>query len=400
MTSDPMHNILFIWDNLGPTHLDRCEAVAEALGDAGSLTVGELYASSATYGWRVERGDKYAVEALFDAKDTDRVNAFAMAWRIVGLARRSRASSAFLWGYQLLGVFLAACILRLLGVKVFVFNDSKFDDKPRHLARELFKNIYCIPFHGALTASERGADYMRLRGFEKRPVEFHYDNISIQRIRAAATSEPAPGGVAHSSRYFLSIARLVEKKNHRTLLRAYAHYAGVSEAPRPLILCGWGPLEDELKALAQELKISELVEFAGWQQAEAVIGHLCNALCLLLPSVEEQFGIAVLEAQAMGLPVIVSENVGARDLHVRSGVNGFLVEANNPLGLSYFMQQLAEDPVLWRRLSKQAYADAELGDTVHFVQSVFQLCGIASPAIPQSEPRPADALGVGVLQSA
>jgi glycosyltransferase involved in cell wall biosynthesis len=285
-------------------------------------------------------------------------------------------------------------------VKVFVFNDSKFDDKPRRLARELFKNIYCIPFHGALTASKRGADYMRLRGFEKRPVEFYYDNISIQRIRAAAPSEPAPAGVAHADRYFLSIARLVEKKNHRTLLRAYAHYAVVSDAPRPLVLCGWGPLEDDLKALAGELNISELVGFAGWQQADAVVGHLSNALCLLLPSVEEQFGIAVLEAQAMGLPVIVSENVGARDLHVRSGVNGFLVEADNPLGLSYFMQQLADDPVLWRRLSKQAYTDAELGDAVHFVHSVFRLCGVALPAVAQGGPTPSDALGTGMLQSA
>lgn len=51
--------------------------------------------------------------------------------------------------------------------------------------------------------------------------------------------------------------------------------------------------------------------------------------CLLLPSVDEGFGMVVLEALAHGLPVIISENVGARDFVVE-GKNGFIVPVNDP----------------------------------------------------------------------
>ena len=64
---------------------------------------------------------------------------------------------------------------------------------------------------------------------------------------------------------------------------------------------------------------------------------LRKSLALILPSTEEQFGFVVLEALALGIPVIVSENVGARDLHVRTGVNGFIFEPDNEKGLAFFM---------------------------------------------------------------
>jgi glycosyltransferase involved in cell wall biosynthesis len=205
------------------------------------------------------------------------------------------------------------------------------------------------------------------------PIEDSYDSISIGRIRRLAAVEPAPGGAAHGARDFISVARLVPKKDHTTLLAAYARYRELVPQPRDLHLCGNGPERERLEMRVRELGLAEHVHFHGFVQADEVARLLGRSLALLLPSSEEQFGQAVLEAQAMGLPVIVSDNVGARDRHVRSAVNGFVVEAANMEGMARYMAMLHENEALWRRMAAAAREDAVLGDVAQFVAAVQRL---------------------------
>jgi glycosyltransferase involved in cell wall biosynthesis len=219
---------------------------------------------------------------------------------------------------------------------------------------------------------------MRFLGLNRRPIAMYYYNRPMARIREAAGGEPAPNGVPHAERSFLCIARLVEKKNHRMLFQAYAVYAAEHRAPRRLVLCGSGPLEEELRALAQSLGIAELVEFRGWQDEIQVARQLLETLALLLPSSEEQFGIAVIEALALGVPPIVSDKVGARDLYLRSGVNGFIVEEDNPEGLAFLMGLLHEDEQLWRRMAASALDRSREADVSLFVESALALAQVRS----------------------
>ena len=77
----------------------------------------------------------------------------------------------------------------------------------------------------------------------------------------------------------------------------------------------------------------------------------------------------------MGLPVILSDNCGARDRLVRSGVNGFVIESDNPKGMAYFMTQLSEDESLWRRMCDEKNKSAPLGDVRRFVEGVQAFLG-------------------------
>lgn len=58
---------------------------------------------------------------------------------------------------------------------------------------------------------------------------------------------------------------------------------------------------------------------------------------------------------------------------MNSGVNGFVVEPNNPRGMAFFMAQLSEDEALWRRMCTEALATAPLGDVERFVEGVEAL---------------------------
>ena len=155
-------------------------------------------------------------------------------------------------------------------------------------------------------------------------------------------------------------------------LEAYAIYCGMVETPRDLHLCGSGPMEPELRRIVAAHGLETRVKFRGFVQTEEVCRTLANTLSLLLPSTEEQFGNVVIEAQAMGLPVILSDQCGARDQLVRAGVNGFIIEPDNPNGMAFFMKMLSQDEALWRDMSLKTAKYAKLGDVVHFRGCCYQ----------------------------
>jgi len=251
---------------------------------------------------------------------------------------------------------------------------SKFDDYERRLMREVVKSIFFFPYIGGISSGKRARDYMRFLGIPAARVRTEYNTLSIDRIRRMAGVLPAPDGVPFEERHFIIVARFVPKKNLAMALDAYSQYAKIAqEKLKPLHLCGAGPMEAELRAKVAELGLTDQVVFRGFLQTDDIARALGHSLALLLPSIEEQFGNVVIEAQAMGLPVIVSDNCGARDALVRSGVNGFIVEPDNPVGLSFFMSTIAGDRELWVRMCSEARASAHLGDVCAFAKGVSDL---------------------------
>jgi len=242
--------------------------------------------------------------------------------------------------------------------------------------REMGKTLFCLPYRGALVGGRRSGDYLRFLGFRADRVAFGYDTVSMARIRRLAEAPPAPEGRVHAVRHFTIIARLVAKKNIAMALRAYARYcASVGTAARALHICGAGELEPSLREDARTLGIAGLI-FHGFVQAPEIARLLASSLALILPSREEQWGLVVNEALAMGVPIICSENVGARDLLVRTALNGYVFESDNPDGLARFMQMVAEDEVEWRRLAEGSQTLAPLADTRQFGIGVRHLMGL------------------------
>jgi glycosyltransferase involved in cell wall biosynthesis len=76
---------------------------------------------------------------------------------------------------------------------------------------------------------------------------------------------------------------------------------------------------------------------------------------LVLPSIEDGFGLVLSEAMACGCPPIASNNTGAEDLFT-DGVEGFLVPIRDPAAITARLQQLADSPELQRRMSAAALA--------------------------------------------
>ena len=362
----PPRPIAFVWDNFGPTHVDRLEAVAA--GHDGPVVGIELNKTSVTYEWDGGQGKGFAWITL----PSRRPGQITLAFYLVRTIARLGPQAVFFCHYEMAAVLLAATFCRLCGVSAFVMNDSKFDDYPRQFWREFLKRLFVLPYQGAIVASLRSLHYYAHLGLDRHRIRPGYDAISVSRIRTQAQAEPASTDIAFADRHFSIVARLVPKKNISLAIRAFA-IARSAGLARRLVICGSGPLLDALQEQCRDLDVEAAVEFRGFVQTAGISAVLSSTLALVLPSTEEQFGIAIAEAVALGVPVFASENCGARDTLVRTGVNGFVFEPDNAEGLARIMLILDRDERLWREFSLNSARFAEAADTPVFVDSVNAL---------------------------
>ncbi len=331
----------------------------------------EILSKSSEYDWISETGRHFEKVTLSKLGE----KGTWPTWRIIAAILRHRAEAVFFCHYERTEIYLAAILTRLFGIRAFTMNDSKFDDYGRNLWREVGKSFFFLPYNGALAASRRSADYVRFLGLPAERIALGYDAISIERIRKLAKAPPAPDGVVHADRHFTIVARLLPKKNISLALKAFATFVRAG-GERQLVICGSGPLEAELKALAAELGVESAVEFTGFVQTEEICQLLASTLALILPSTEEQFGQVIPEALAMGVPVLASDNCGARDHLVETAVNGYVFEPHNVEGLTALMRRIDRDQDHWRALATAANRIAPRGDVAGFVAGVRQLMAI------------------------
>lgn len=167
--------------------------------------------------------------------------------------------------------------------------------------------------------------------------------------RRLLTSEPEGTLVA-------AIGRIDPEKNLHVLIRAVA-IARESGADLHLALVGTpskddGAYRDELKALGEELLPGA---FRMLPQVDDVPGVLRSTDVLVCPSVEEPFGLILLEAQACRVPVVASTTGGPREF-IAHGQTGMLVSPSDPHGYADALQQLAGDPRLREQIARQGRA--------------------------------------------
>lgn len=371
--ADKQSVIAFVWGKYAPYHMDRIEAAHKLLGaDHDILAIQKTYYSK-IYEWDIaKKGRRIPIVTLLDGK-FKRVPFIKIMLHLCRVLLQPDVQYIFICEYQYIYTFITALICRLHRKRVFVMNNAKFDDKQRSLFREIIKFFLYLPYNGALVSGRRTVEYLRFLGFVKRPVMTGYNTLSINRVRRNANSKPAPEGVPFLNRHFTVVARLVSKKNLSMLIEAYYIYQQiVKQSARPLHICGSGPEERAIKDRISKLKIRGVV-FHGFLQEKGVAKVLASSLALLLPSIEEQWGLVVNEALAMGLPIVCSDNVGARDVLVKNAVNGYTIESDNPIGLAHAMVRLHENENEWRRMALESLKIAPLGDAANFALGVKKL---------------------------
>jgi glycosyltransferase involved in cell wall biosynthesis len=119
----------------------------------------------------------------------------------------------------------------------------------------------------------------------------------------------------------ISVGRLVKLKNYEKALTALSK---ISNQNFEYWIVGAGMLEEHLKSLVNTLNLGSKVKFLGFQSNVPQLLH--QADIFLQTSLWEGFGLAAVEAMATGLPVVVSDVPGLREVVTDSDSTGFLVD--------------------------------------------------------------------------
>lgn len=124
-----------------------------------------------------------------------------------------------------------------------------------------------------------------------------------------------------------------------------------------LLLVGEGDLQQNYKALANQLGVNDRVHFVGRLSQEDLICAYRSMDVFAFPSTSgaEAFGLAMLEAMSCGVPVVASNLPGVRKVAESSGL---LIQPNDVQNLTQSLNKLIEDPELCRRFAESARAKA------------------------------------------
>ncbi|MBU43870.1 MAG: hypothetical protein CMN76_11670 [Spirochaetaceae bacterium] len=173
----------------------------------------------------------------------------------------------------------------------------------------------------------------------------------------------SPGGSGHPKKdsnlprlpvepFFLMLATYHAIKGHDTLIRAFSGLRRQYPQVR-LIMCGDGSELDRrrIEALISENGVEDYAEL--WPFVEDKESLIREAVALVLPSrAQESFGLVLVEAMALGVPIIASSAGGIPEVF-QSGVQGFLFEPGDSESLSIHMQALLADKGLRRKMAQE-----------------------------------------------
>jgi teichuronic acid biosynthesis glycosyltransferase TuaC len=153
----------------------------------------------------------------------------------------------------------------------------------------------------------------------------------------------------------VTVAHLVARKRHADVLRALA----VLSQRHPMLryeIIGEGPERVALEGLATRLEIAERVEFHGQLAPAQAVARARRCTLFVMPSTEEAFGVAYVEAMAGGLPAIGCRGEPGPEEIAAVGDGFMLVPPGDIERLSQRIDELLSDPHRLREASQRARA--------------------------------------------
>ena len=158
------------------------------------------------------------------------------------------------------------------------------------------------------------------------------------------------GGVRHD--WLLYVGRISREKNLSCLVEAFRRFAEKLK-DIGLIIAGDGPYREEMERALSDLPVI----FTGVQKGNDLAQIYASADLFVFPSETDTFGVVLLEAQASGLPVIVSSVGGPKDCVV-DGLTGSVIKPMNPANLERVIARTLSDRTMLAEMKSAAVENA------------------------------------------
>jgi glycosyltransferase involved in cell wall biosynthesis len=283
---------------------------------------------------------------------------------------------------------------KLRKVPVFMRGDSHNLGRRQTLKNQLTqwsRNLMFKRFSAFLAVGHANVDYYRASGVPAHKIFLTPHCVDNKRFMAAAPQAQQASQqwrqtleVSSQANVILFAGKFEDKKRPLDLLHAFQDLAQTApdlfqgETQPVLLFVGAGPLESELKQIAQQTPHLKIV-FQGFQNQAAMPRTYAIADIVVLPSYGsgETWGLAINEAMCMGKPVIVSSHVGCATDLVHPNRNGLIFPAGERSALTQSLATALSNPQRlkqWGRESRNIIAHYSYTQATQGLQKALSAC--------------------------
>lgn len=273
------------------------------------------------------------------------------------------------YGHAYLSFWFAILAAKLFGKPLLLSTDATglapaapLSSWKIKLKQFLLPQLYTRLADGVLVPSTASKQFLQSLGVPAERITVTPYTVDNEAIAATAhatdrTQLRATWKVPTDGRVVVFCAKLIPRKSPQDLLDAFAQ-ANVPDSY--LVIVGDGPLGELLRDQAEQLGIRERVRFLGWVNYSQLPQVYAASDLLVHPADHEPYGLPVNEAMICGVPVVVSDRVGAHHDLVQPGETGFVYPVGDVAALADILRSLLNDP---DRLTQMGAAAAHRMET-------------------------------------
>ena len=280
------------------------------------------------------------------------------------LARR-RPDVVLLHGYTNKTTLRALAWCRRRGVPALMISDSSLHTETpawAKVAKRLVLPQILAQYSAFLSIGDANQRYLETFGVPRQRI-FRVPNMVDEGFwahRARRAEERvkwrARLGLSQDELAVLFVGKLIARKRPADLVAAMADLAEGPSTRRPvrLVIAGNGEELAGLKAMAEAAKLPVL--FLGFVNIDELPGIYCAADVLAHPAEKETFGVIVLESGILGLPLVLSDHVGAigPTSIARPGENALVHRSGDVAALAAHLRRLSNEPETLARLGQRS----------------------------------------------
>jgi glycosyltransferase involved in cell wall biosynthesis len=276
-------------------------------------------------------------------------------------------------GYEYsLPAITALLYTRLSGARYFVWTEGTDHSERLLTFGQRWTRRIIIPRARAFLATSRaGTEHLVKLGAPADRVYLAPQPHNIRWIRNDAENGRILKDI-RQEKFVLYVGFLSQRKGVDLLLDAFEQVAAAEPAAR-LLIAGRGPLMKPMKARVARAGLSERVKFLGFLEPSEIPRLYGNVDAFVLPSLEDTFGVVVVEALAGGVPVVCSKFAGVSS-HLVDGQDAFIVNPLETDQLADRITRLLSDPDLRRHFVENGRKVAEQFDArnvaARFVEAI------------------------------
>jgi len=247
---------------------------------------------------------------------------------------------------------------KIHGKQMAFWFDSTWEDKKRTFLLEKIKKYFLKQFKIGIAPGIRTKKYFIRLGMDASKIVttgYAVDNLFFQSEykRHKRKRQKLIESIGAKKNSILYVGRFAPEKNLLQLLKAFKDACAIN--PNwGLILVGDGPTKPEIIKFIKENDIEEFVLLPGFIDHNEIVKFYAISNIFILPSTSEPWGLVVNEAMNCELPIIVSEKCGCQPDLVESGVNGYVIDPNDLIGITDILQQLMIKANSLEKLGKQS----------------------------------------------